>query len=454
MTMSEKDQVIVVGAGLAGSLLATGLASRGFRVRLFEKRADMRKIEMAAGRSINLALSHRGLIALEKIGLAEEMLEIAIPMKGRFIHTPDGPSGLMPYSSNPADVIHSISRHGLNSKLMDAAERAGVTINFEAECKEVNFFEGSIRVVHRDGEEETVYGQAIFGADGAPSAVRGSMQQKHPRFNYSQHFLEYGYKELSIPADDAGKHQLEMNSLHIWPRGEFMLIALPNLDGSFTCTLFLPFEGRESFEVLNSDTEVINFFSGHFTDAYNLMPSLLEDFFANPTGILGTISCYPWQYNDRALLVGDAAHAIVPFYGQGMNCAFEDCSILMDLVDASDKNWSEIFNQYQRERKADTDAIAQLALDNFIEMRDSVANPKFGLKRKLEHKLEREFPGRFTSRYSMVTFGSRPYRDALLQGSIQDVVLMKLVQKVSSIDEVDPGKALQEIEAAIAAVKE
>lgn len=432
----RKQPITIIGAGLAGSLLAIYLAKRGFRVEVYERRPDMRKTDISAGKSINLALSTRGIFALQEVGLAETVLAQAIPMRGRMIHDPHGELTFQPYGKAEHEVINSVSRRDLNVILMDAAESyPEVRIHFQQRCLGIDFDQGEVLLKDEvSGETRTVAAPVIFGCDGAYSAVRLEMQ-KRGRFNLHQFYLEHGYKELTIPPGPEGKFLMEKNALHIWPRHTYMLIALPNLDGSFTCTLFLAFEGEPGFAVLDSPAAVETFFRRQFPDAVPLMPTLVEDFFRNPTGDLVTIKCFPWHVGGRALLIGDAAHAIVPFYGQGMNCAFEDCTILNQCIEEFGDEWERVFREYAQRRKEDTDAIADLAIENFIEMRDRVADPKFRMKKELELRLERQFPGRFISKYAMVTFSRLPYSLALRKGRAQEAVLWELCQSVERLDD-------------------
>ena len=434
----KKTKITIVGAGLAGTLLATYLGRRGFAVEVYERRPDMRKAQISAGRSINLALSTRGIHALREVGVLDNLMKDAIPMPGRMIHPLTGELAFQPYGKSVDESINSISRGGLNIALMDAAEASGrVRFFFNQRCVGVDFANS---VLHfRDessGQISRKKAEVIFACDGAFSAVRSEMM-KSVRYNFSQDYLAHGYKELTIPSLPDGGFRMEKHALHIWPRGSHMLIALPNPKGSFTCTLFLPFDGKESFAELNNPANVLLFFENQFPDAVPLLPNLKEEFFGNPTGDLVTIRAFPWFVNDSALLLGDAAHAIVPFYGQGMNCAFEDCTVLNECVERHGDNWAAVFSEFQNLRKQNADAIAQLALDNFIEMRDKVADPVFLMKKALEIKLEQTFPGDFLSTYARVTFHRAPYTEALEKGRVQDRVLINFCQTVDSIDEVD-----------------
>lgn len=404
----------IFGAGLAGALAAVYLARRGHRVDLFERRSDPRRVTAERGRSINLALSTRGIDALSRVGLDKEVLATAIPMKGRMIHPPvERPSlTLLPYSRNPGHHINSVSRLGLNITLLNAAEREpGVTVHFNQRCLGMDFESGECEVLDQGtGGVRRLATRHVIGADGAFSGVRSSMQ-KRDRFDFSQSFLRHGYKELTIPADADGRWRIEKHALHIWPRGTYMMIALPNQDGSFTCTLFWPFEGPHSFAALRSDAEVLAFFREHFPDAIPLIPDLLADWRHNPTASLVTVKCWPWNIADRALLIGDAAHAVVPFYGQGMNASFEDC-VELDRCLGAHADVGEAFTACAAARKPNTDALAQLAYDNFIEMRDRVNSFTFRRRTMLEKSLSRRVEG-FKDLYERVTFSTEPYASTL-----------------------------------------
>ncbi|HEY0656411.1 MAG TPA: NAD(P)/FAD-dependent oxidoreductase [Chryseosolibacter sp.] len=417
----------IVGAGLVGSLLAIYLAKRGYEVSLFERRKDMRKGNAEAGRSINLALSVRGIRALEEVGLAEELKRVAIPMNGRMMHDLKGNLTFQPYGKE-GQYINSISRSNLNIVLMNEAEKVGVKIFFEERCTGIDFQNTTITTT-----SGTKPFDLIIGADGAYSAVRWAMQITD-RFNFSQHYIDHGYKEFHIPAGSNGEFKLDKNALHIWPRESFMLIALPNPDGSFTCTLFFPFEGDPSFASLTTKEKFKQFFHEVFPDAVALMPDFLEDFEENPTSSLVTIKCFPWVKN-KTFLIGDAAHGIVPFYGQGMNAGFEDCRVLNDLLSKHNDNWDVVLPAFQTIRKPDTDAIAQLALDNFIEMRDLVADADFLLRKKIEAKLHQLYPDKWIPLYSMVTFNDNiRYSEAYAKGQKQKAI-MDEVMKTPSIFE-------------------
>ena len=437
------SKVVVIGAGLAGSLLAIYLAKRGIAVDIYEARGDMRLEEVAAGRSINLALSDRGIAALREVGMDDYMLAEAVPMYGRMIHSVSGETRLLLYSGRKGEYINSVSRAGLNVALMNEAEKyPGVRFHFNYRCTGYDFAAGEVRF----STGSTALGDTVIATDGAGSAVRDAFQHGGiERFDLSQAWLEHGYKELHIPPAVGLKNpvatapgsDLELNALHIWPRHQFMMIALPNFDWSYTCTLFLAHQGENSFERLTDASSLTRFFEQNFPDAIPLMPTLVKDVFHNPTGNLGTIKCFPWNVGGKALLLGDSAHAVVPFYGQGMNCAFEDVRVLDQLLEKHGTDWETVYEEYGELRKVNTDAIADMAEENFYEMRDAVADPVFVRKRELETKLEQTFPDYF-SKYSMVTFREDlPYSVAKDKGNAQDRLLMEICAGVESVDELD-----------------
>jgi kynurenine 3-monooxygenase len=449
--MNEPNKkATLVGAGLAGSLLSIYLAKRGYAVDVYERRPDMRKVDIGGGRSINLALSTRGIHALKDVGVYERVMKIAIPMKGRMIHPVNGELIFQRYGKDDSEVIYAVSRSQLNLALMDEAEKhPGVRLHFNQKCTGMNFSTGEMRVFDEaTGAKTTIRTHAVIGTDGSASEIRMEMQRSR-RFNFSQHFLEYGYKELIIPPGPTGLWQLEKHALHIWPRKTYMLIALPNIDGSFTCTFFYPFEGEQSFETLDTPERVQRFFSEQFPDAAALMPHVREEFFRNPTGSMVTVKCSPWHAGGKALVLGDAAHAIVPFFGQGMNCAFEDCTYLDECIgrvvdptrQAGEESWRKVFEEFEQLRKVNADAIADLAVENFVEMRDLVAEPKFQLKKKIEQVLQQRFPDTFIPKYSMVTFHRVPYSVALARGRVQDGILDELCTSINSPEEADVKRA-------------
>jgi kynurenine 3-monooxygenase len=442
----SKNKITIAGAGLAGSLLSIYLSRKGFAVDIYERRGDMRTENIDGGRSINLALSTRGIHALKEVGLYDEIKKISIPMYGRMIHHVKGEQTFQRYGKDDTEYINAVSRAELNKSLMNLAEKEkNVKFYFHQAFKSVRFETGEVILNNeKNGENTKIITERIIAADGAWSAVRREMQ-KMQRFNYSQEYENYGYKELTIPSGPNSSFHIEKNCLHIWPRGSFMLIALPNLDGSFTCTLFLAYDtalgGENSFEYLTSEENVKKFFNKQFPDAEKLMPKLAEEFFGNPTGSLVTVKCYPWRVKDKAVMVGDACHAIVPFFGQGMNAAFEDCTYLNSLIDEHKDDWEKIFEEYQQIRKPNADAIADLAQENFIEMRDLVAEPKFQLKKKIESELYIRYPDKFIPKYTMVTFMRMPYTEALSKGKRQDLILNELTEGINTFEEVDWKKA-------------
>ncbi len=438
-----EKQATILGAGLVGSLLSVYLAKRGYKVDIYERRPDMRKEKIAAGRSINLALSDRGWRGLAGAGLEEEIRKVAIPMYARMVHNTDGSLSSQPYGLK-GEAIYSVSRGGLNMAMMDLAEKQpGVKIYFNQRCDEVNLEKGEMIFEDNNHTRITKNSELIFGADGAFSALRGAML-KTDRFNYAQTYIEHSYKELHIPAGEGGKFLMEKNALHIWPRKNFMLIALPNMDGSFTCTLFFQTEGEESFAALKTENDVEQFFKKYFADAIALMPDYKKVFFANPTSSLPYIKCYPWTYKNKVALIGDAAHAVVPFFGQGMNCGFEDCRILGELMDEHGDDWKTIFPLYQQSRKPNADAILELALNNFIEMRDLVADKKFLRKKQIEKMVANAFPEKFIPAYSMVSFTHIPYAEAQRIGKHHNELLEKLFL-VENLEEKFSSDEIQEM---------
>lgn len=423
--MSTQKNITVVGAGLVGSLVSIYLAKRGHKVQVFERRADMRKADIIAGRSINLALSDRGWRGLEGVGIADEIKKIAIPMYGRSIHLKDGSSTYQPYGKE-SQAIYSVSRGGINMKLMDLAEQQpNVSIHFEERCDKVDRKNNEVTFYNTNtNTSKVIKSDLVFGADGAFSAVRTHMQLHSDRFDYQQFYIDCGYKELVIPPGPNGEHLIEKNCLHIWPRGSFMMIALPNMDGSFTCTLFFQMEGPKSFATIKTETDVLKFFNEDFSSAVPLMPTLVHDWFANPTSSLVTVKCKPWVFDDKIALIGDAAHAIVPFYGQGMNCGFEDCVVLNQLIEKYGDISPECLHEYEAMRKPDGDAIADLAIANFIEMRDKTADKTFLLQKKIEANFSAKYPEKWVPLYSMVTYSPNiRYSEALRDGNKQQAIM-------------------------------
>ncbi len=421
--------VTVVGAGLVGSLISILLAKKGYQVKVYERRSDMRKESMSAGKSINLALSDRGWRALERAGIAEDIKKIAIPMFGRHIHHKDKSTNFQAYGKED-QAIYSVSRADINKKLMDLAEQKNkVEILFNRKCMNVEREKNTCSFENSEtGEIKNENFDLLLAADGAFSASRLAMQLQNDRFEYNQHYIDCGYKELIIPPGENGAFKLEKNALHIWPRGSFMMIALPNPDGNFTCTLFLPFNGEKSFKNLQTKEQVKNFFDEEFPDAVPLMPTLIDDFFNNPTSSLVTVKCFPWVFDNKIGLIGDAAHAIVPFYGQGMNCGFEDCVVLDNLIEKHNDNWDLILQEYQELRKPDGDAIADLAIANFVEMRDKTADPKFILQKKIEAKFSAKHPTKWIPLYSMVTYSPDiRYSKAKTEGEKQQAIMDQIM---------------------------
>jgi kynurenine 3-monooxygenase len=421
--MTEPAQFTIVGAGLAGALMATYLGQAGYEVELHEKRPDPRRGDVDAGRSINLALSTRGLQALSDVGLADAVLKHAVPMRGRLMHAVDGTLTYQPYGTAADHVINSVSRAGLNMQLLDAAEATGrVRTIFESVCRDVDF-KSRTAVMDSGNDRKTVPYQVLIGSDGAFSKVRNRLQRLD-RFDYSQTYLSHGYKELVIPPAADGGFRIDTHMLHIWPRGGFMMIALPNADGSFTCTLFWPLDGPAAFSKLQTSNHIQDYFNEVFGDAVPHMPTLVEDYLANPVSSLVTVRCSPWHDGDRVVLIGDAAHAIVPFYGQGMNASFEDCRALHAKITAHAPDWPQAFEAYFEERKPNGDSIADLAIQNFYEMRDHVGSRWFLFKKRVGRLLHRLYPG-YLPIYSMVTFSTIPYAEAAARAELQQRVLRR-----------------------------
>jgi kynurenine 3-monooxygenase len=417
------QKITIIGGGLAGSLAAIYMAKRGFEVNLFERRPDMRKSNIYQGKSINLALSTRGLHALEKIGLDKEILADAIPMYGRMMHSKTGELSYHPYGKQ-GQAINSVSRGRLNQKLIELADEfPNITIYFNSKCIDVDVNKTTAIFELEDGSHKTIISDRILGTDGAFAATRSKLQTSE-RFNYSQSYLHVGYKELEIPECENGKFMMEKNALHIWPRGSFMMIALPNPKGDFTCTLFMPFE---LFDSIKTKEDVARFFNEEFADAVPMMPTLLDDYMKNPTSNLVTVRCYPWVKEDKLALAGDAAHAVVPFYGQGMNCSFEDIVVLDNMIEKYGNDWNTIFDEYQKERKPNADAIADLAIQNYYEMADKVGDKHFLHKKHIEHELTELYPDKFKSQYELTTFSLSGYKYAWDMGKKNDALLEKII---------------------------
>lgn len=438
--MQKSLKIAVVGSGLVGSLLAIYLKKAGHTVHVFDRSPDIRKIQFS-GRSINLVMSNRGWKALKDIGLDDEIKKIGIPVDKRAIHTAEKLN--YQYYGKDGEAIFSLSRGLLNRKMIDLAEEAGVEFFFDHKVWDVTLSEASLHVGETErGEWEELKYDKVFGADGAFSRVRHRMQRQS-MFNYSQEFLKIGYKELNIPANPDGTHKLDKNSLHIWPRGEFMLMALANPDGSFTCTLFMPHEGANSFEDLKDKETLVAFFANHFPDTKEVIPNLVEDFFKNPTSYLVTMKCFPWTFGDKVALIGDACHAIVPFYGHGMNAGFEDITILSEIMEKHGDDWEAIFKEYEQSRKPNADAIAELSYRNFMEMSSKTADEKFLLQKKIEKHFSEKHPNKWMPLYSRVTFSSHPYSEALAMGDFQDAIMRQILE-MDDIETIWDSKEVEE----------
>jgi kynurenine 3-monooxygenase len=439
----NKEKFTLIGAGLTGPLLATYLAQRGYSVEIFERRPDMRKESISAGRSINLALSIRGNRALKEVGLYDKIKPNTIPMKGRMIHGLNGGIHLQPYGQKENEVIFSVSRAHLNMELMTLAEKTGnVTIRFNHQLLSADLEQNKLLFQLFDSLEEIEWSfNRVIGCDGSASILRKSIVEKAD-IQYVKKPLGHGYKELTIPPMKSGEFQIEPNALHIWPRGNHMLIALPNNDCSFTCTLFFPIIGKTSFETVKTEKDILELFQSQFPDAIKLMPNLVEDFQKNPTGDLASVYCKPWHFGDKALLIGDAAHAVVPFFGQGMNASFQDCSALAKLMDQNENNWGEIFNAFSSSQVENGHAIADMAIENYLEMRDHVNDPEYKKRRNVELKLELMFPGQFIPRYSMVSFHQIPYAEVYQRGEKQLKIIGDVLKADPSGQSID--KALVE----------
>ncbi len=445
--MKRPQTITIAGAGLVGSLLAVYLARRGYDVTIYEKRPDMRREQTGAGRSINLALANRGILPLEQVGLMPQVRETLIPMKGRMLHDENGQLTLVPYGQRPHEVIYSVSRAGLNCLLMSAAEATGrVRIFFGQAVEQVDFKRRTLLVRELSGAEREEPFELLLGADGAGSPVRRAMDTWHDTPS-TEEKLFHSYKELHIPGTAQGDFRMEREALHIWPRGDFMMIGLPNPDGSFTMTLFAPDEGPVSFAALHDPASFDEFFRRNFADALALIPDAAELYFRNPTGFLGTVHCPNWRVGDAAALIGDAAHAIVPFHGQGMNCGFEDCHDLNALLDEHHDDWSAVLPAYEALRKPNAEAIALMAQENYVEMRATVRDPKFQLKKAVGFELEKRYPEQFIPRYSMVMFHHMPYREALSRGERNEEILDRLCADIDSPTQMDWALAAQLLQA-------
>jgi len=428
----------LIGAGLTGPLLATYLAQQGYSVEIFERRPDMRKESISAGRSINLALSARGNHALKEVGLYDKIKPNTIPMKGRMIHDLNGNTHLQPYGQKENEVIFSVSRAQLNMDLMTLAEETGkVTIRFNHQLLSADLEQNKLLFqLSNSLEEIELPFNRVIGCDGSASILRKSIVEKAD-IQYVKKPLGHGYKELTIPPLKSGKFRIEPNALHIWPRGNHMLIALPNNDCSFTCTLFFPMTGTKSFETVKTKKDILDLFQSQFHDAIKLIPNLVEDFQKNSTGDLASVYCKPWHLGDKALLIGDAAHAVVPFFGQGMNASFQDCSTLAKLMGQNKNDWKTIFNTFSSVQVENGHAIADMAIENYLEMRDHVNDTEYKKRRNVELKLERMFPGQFIPRYSMVSFHQIPYAEVYQRGGKQSKIIRDVLKADPSGQSID-----------------
>jgi kynurenine 3-monooxygenase len=430
--MQTPQKIAIVGSGLVGTLLAIYLKKLGHTVHVFDRSADIRTVEFS-GRSINLVMSNRGWKAMEDVGLGEEIRKIGIPVDKRAIHTQDDKLNYQNYGKE-GEAIFSLSRGVLNRRMIDLAEDAGVEFFFEQKIWDVTLSDATLHIGETErGEWKDLKYDKVFGADGAFSRIRHRMQRQS-MFDYSQEFMKIGYKELHIPANPDGTHKIDKNSLHIWPRGNFMLMGLANLDGSFTCTLFMPFEGENSFDKLKNEASLVAFFAKYFPDTKEVIPDLVRDFFKNPTSYLAIMKCYPWTYEDKVALIGDSAHAIVPFYGHGMNAGFEDITILNEMIAKYGDDWKTIFSEYQRSRKPNADAIAELSYRNFMEMSSKTADQNFLLQKKIEKWFSDKHPDKWMPLYSRVTFSLQPYSEALAIGDFQNKIMEEVMQ-IPAIEE-------------------
>ncbi len=430
-------KVVVSGAGLVGSFWALALKKKGYDVDLYEKRSDMRLDDYEGGRSINLIATSRALNAFSLVGVLDEVKKIVVPVTGRMMHSMQGDLTYQPYGRDESECNYSVSRALLNVTMMNEAEKAGVKIHFEKELESVDAKE---KVATFSGGTQASY-DLLFGTDGAASPTRKALLKLIPEATESMNLIDSDYKELLMPASESGDYPIEKKALHIWPRGDHMLMALPNLKGSFTMTVYLPKSGERSFEQLKTKEDVKNFFKKYYASSIPHMPNFAEEFFENPQGVLGTVRMSHWVYQDQIALLGDAAHAIVPFFGQGMNCGMEDCSVLLSLMDKYSDDWRKIFSHYDKLQRPNGNAIADMALENFVEMKDKVGDERFLLKKAIEHKIENAFPEKYRARYGMVTYTLIPYHLAQKAGLIQQEILEELAKGINSVDEVDMEKA-------------
>ncbi len=438
-----RSAATIIGGGPAGSMLAIYLARRGLTVTMYESRPDMRSVDISAGRSINLALATRGIEPLTAVGVMDKVEPVLIPMLGRLIHHVDGQTSVQPYGSRPHEYINSVSRSALNSILLDAAEATGsVTVHFNMRCRGINIDQNTLQFSDEtNGQLSEVPFETVFGTDGSASVVRDGLLAKNGG-SVDIAALDHGYKELTLPAGEGSEFQIESNALHIWPRGDFMLIALPDTQGTFTVTLFLANDAdEESFAQLGSREETAKFFTEHFGDFAELTPDHVDQFFENPHGRLATVRTTGWQFEDKVVLLGDAAHGIVPFHGQGMNAAFESCAVLDACLGEHPDDWALAFSEFERIRKPDTDAIAEMALDNYVEMRSSVVDERYQMKRTLALELEQRWPDRFVPRYAMVMFHTLPYAEAQRRAQAQAVILDELTAGIADTSAINWNRA-------------
>lgn len=443
--INDSNKITLAGGGLVGAMLALVLARKGYQVEVFESRPDLRKTDISAGKSINLALANRGIKPLQALGLMDDITPMLIPMSGRMVHVPGKTAQLQAYGQQPHEVIYSISRGELNALLLDKAEATGqVTVHFEHRIKQIDFEQNQLHMSTPQGDKQVSFTR-LFGTDGANSPVREAILSNTTDSQLSIDVLDHSYKELHIAPNADGSHKLEKNALHIWPRGEFMTIALPNLDGSFTVTLFMPSQGQISFESINTSTELQLFFNQHFSELTPYLDELEQSYFDNPTGKLATVKCAPWYFQDQAFILGDAAHAVVPFHGQGMNCGFEDCNAIIELLPNADDseafNWQAFFVALFNARKANADAIADMALENYIEMRDSVMQAEFLKQKQIAFQLQQWFGERFTPRYGMVMFEHRPYAEAYELGKVHKQLMAELSAQIDDVAELNQEQA-------------
>lgn len=440
-------QVTILGAGLVGSLLSVILRKKGYNVSLYEKGADIRTNYLPGGRSINLTISLRGWKALEQAGIKDEIMAISMPMYGRYMHQQNNSIDFQPYSKNK-EAIYSINRSEINKKLLSLAEENGTKIYFNHPCTHIDLNRNSLYFELPDKETKEVTADLLFGADGAFSALRNSYIELE-EVRHSRNFINYGYKELSIAPGNDNKWQIPENGLHIWPRGHFMMLAMPNSNGGFRCTLFMPFEGDVSFSQLTDEASVTNFFNRHFADVLPLMPNLLKEFFANPTSSMLTSHISKWHISDKSALIGDSAHTIVPFYGQGMNAGFEDCTAIANLIDRHGDNWDKILEEYERIRKPNTEAIAKLALLNFYEIRNKVADPVFLKRKEIENEIALRYPEKFTPVYEMVSFTDAPYEYAIRCIHEQEKLLLRIMNEGDFFEQLHDAQYISKVEKCI-----